>query len=199
MPTRRPAKLREQPDDGLLDKLVFGAGAGHEIYHVMNRGDRREPIFKDDQDRMLFFETLGQSCLKNGLAGAGVVFDGQSLSLGGGNAQGQSDAGDEVVFGDLPGTVQPAAQVGMTSSAIAELACRAKAQRRRKQPSRVACSDLFADIVSISSLKFVGRILLVDAPLFSCRLSPSPELNLDASNQTADASLALPLVRSLRE
>ena len=21
------------------------------IYHVMNRGDRREPIFKDDQDR----------------------------------------------------------------------------------------------------------------------------------------------------
>ena len=23
------------------------------IYHVMNRGDRREPIFKDDVDRLL--------------------------------------------------------------------------------------------------------------------------------------------------
>jgi REP element-mobilizing transposase RayT len=34
------------------------------IYHVMNRGDRRETIFKDDPDRMLFLETLGQTCLK---------------------------------------------------------------------------------------------------------------------------------------
>ena len=34
------------------------------IYHVMNRGDRREPIFVDDQDRELFLETLGQACAK---------------------------------------------------------------------------------------------------------------------------------------
>jgi REP element-mobilizing transposase RayT len=34
------------------------------IYHVMNRGDRREAIFKDDRDRGLFLETLGQTCLK---------------------------------------------------------------------------------------------------------------------------------------
>jgi len=34
------------------------------IYHVMNRGDRREAIFKDDQDRKLFLATLGQACLK---------------------------------------------------------------------------------------------------------------------------------------
>ena len=34
------------------------------IYHVMNRGDRREPIFKDDQDRLRFLETLGQTCRK---------------------------------------------------------------------------------------------------------------------------------------
>src|ERR1035438_2349945 len=34
------------------------------IYHVMNRGDRREPIFKDDKDQMLFLETLGQACQK---------------------------------------------------------------------------------------------------------------------------------------
>jgi hypothetical protein len=28
------------------------------IYHVMNRGDRREPIFRDDADRQRFMETL---------------------------------------------------------------------------------------------------------------------------------------------
>src|SRR2546427_707368 len=34
------------------------------IYHLMNRGDRREPIFGDDVDRELFLETLGQACAK---------------------------------------------------------------------------------------------------------------------------------------
>src|SRR6266446_1507946 len=34
------------------------------IYHVMNRGDRREPIFVDDEDRELFLQTLGQVCVK---------------------------------------------------------------------------------------------------------------------------------------
>lgn len=34
------------------------------IYHVMNRGDRREAIFQDDRERELFLETLGQACLK---------------------------------------------------------------------------------------------------------------------------------------
>ncbi len=34
------------------------------IYHVLNRGDRREPIFKDDLDRYRFLETLGQACAK---------------------------------------------------------------------------------------------------------------------------------------
>jgi REP element-mobilizing transposase RayT len=36
------------------------------IYHVVNRGDRREPIFKDDADRGRFVETLGQACAKTG-------------------------------------------------------------------------------------------------------------------------------------
>jgi REP element-mobilizing transposase RayT len=36
------------------------------IYHVMNRGDRREPIFLADADRALFVETLGQACEKTG-------------------------------------------------------------------------------------------------------------------------------------
>jgi REP element-mobilizing transposase RayT len=32
----------------------------------MNRGDRREPIFKDDADRKRFLETLGEACAKTG-------------------------------------------------------------------------------------------------------------------------------------
>ena len=36
------------------------------IYHVMNRGDRREPIFNDDADRQCFLTTLGETCAKTG-------------------------------------------------------------------------------------------------------------------------------------
>ena len=36
------------------------------IYHVMNRGDRREPIFHDDQDRNRFLDTLGECCGRTG-------------------------------------------------------------------------------------------------------------------------------------
>ena len=34
------------------------------IYHVMNRGDRREDVFKDDLDRQLFLATLEEACRK---------------------------------------------------------------------------------------------------------------------------------------
>ena len=34
------------------------------IYHVMNRGDRREPIFCDDTDRRRFLATLAEACTK---------------------------------------------------------------------------------------------------------------------------------------
>ena len=36
------------------------------IYHLMNRGDRREPIFLDDADRQRFVETLGETCVRSG-------------------------------------------------------------------------------------------------------------------------------------
>ena len=36
------------------------------IYHLMNRGDRREKIFKDDDDRQRFLGTLGEACEKTG-------------------------------------------------------------------------------------------------------------------------------------
>ena len=36
------------------------------IYHVMNRGDRQEPIFKDEEDHRRFLSTLGEACAKTG-------------------------------------------------------------------------------------------------------------------------------------
>jgi putative transposase len=35
------------------------------IYHLMNRGDRREPIFRDDQDRRCFLDTLREGVSAN--------------------------------------------------------------------------------------------------------------------------------------
>jgi len=34
------------------------------IYHLLNRGDRREPIFRGDADRKRFLETVGEACAK---------------------------------------------------------------------------------------------------------------------------------------
>ena len=36
------------------------------MYHVMNRGDQREDIFQDDEDRQRFLSTLGEACAKTG-------------------------------------------------------------------------------------------------------------------------------------
>jgi putative transposase len=36
------------------------------IYHVMNRGDQREPIFRDQKDREVFLQTLAEVCAKTG-------------------------------------------------------------------------------------------------------------------------------------
>jgi len=36
------------------------------VYHVTNRGDRRERIFRDDADRRRFLSTLGEACGKTG-------------------------------------------------------------------------------------------------------------------------------------
>ena len=35
------------------------------IYHVMSRGNRREPLFLDDGDRHDFLKTLAEACRKN--------------------------------------------------------------------------------------------------------------------------------------
>ena len=39
------------------------------IYHVLNRGDGREPIFNGDKDRVLFLDTLGEACEKPDFGG----------------------------------------------------------------------------------------------------------------------------------
>lgn len=36
------------------------------VYHVMNRGDRREAIFGDDEDRKRFLTTIEEACAKTG-------------------------------------------------------------------------------------------------------------------------------------
>ncbi len=36
------------------------------LYHVINRGDRREAIYRDDEDRATFLHTLGEACGKTG-------------------------------------------------------------------------------------------------------------------------------------
>ena len=36
------------------------------MYHVMARGDRREPIVRDDEDRRTFLRTLGEACERAG-------------------------------------------------------------------------------------------------------------------------------------
>ncbi|HEV2327729.1 MAG TPA: hypothetical protein VGY56_02950 [Verrucomicrobiae bacterium] len=41
----------------------------------MNRGDRREPIFKDDLDRRAFLTTLGEASEKKQVAGSCLVPD----------------------------------------------------------------------------------------------------------------------------
>src|SRR6478672_3611358 len=36
------------------------------MYHVMNRGDQREDIFRDDEDRQRFLGTITEACCKTG-------------------------------------------------------------------------------------------------------------------------------------
>jgi REP element-mobilizing transposase RayT len=51
-------------------RIEFGGA----IYHVMNRGDHLEPIFRDDRDRQRFLETLGEGCESAGWVTHSFVF-----------------------------------------------------------------------------------------------------------------------------
>jgi hypothetical protein len=51
------------------------------IYHIMNRGDRREAIVLDDGDRRCFLQTLSEACDKTGWQGK-VPLQGQDWQVG---------------------------------------------------------------------------------------------------------------------
>ncbi len=36
------------------------------LYHVMARGNRREPIYRDDDDRRFFLAAMGEACERTG-------------------------------------------------------------------------------------------------------------------------------------
>ncbi|MCC7517688.1 MAG: transposase [Verrucomicrobiae bacterium] len=44
------------------------------FYHVMNRGNHKEPIFCDDTDRCLLLDTLAETCRSAGWAVHSFVF-----------------------------------------------------------------------------------------------------------------------------
>jgi len=50
--------------------------------HVTSRGDRREPIFKDDTDRKFFLQTMDEACEKTGWAHPCLVSHAQPFSSG---------------------------------------------------------------------------------------------------------------------
>jgi len=80
------------------------------IYHVMNRGDRREAVFKDDTDRETFLRTLGEACGKTGWEVQAWCLMGEPFSFGNRNAEGEPGCRDEMDAGHLHPAFQPAAQ-----------------------------------------------------------------------------------------
>ena len=51
------------------------------LYPVLDRGDRREPIFKDDTDRLRFPSALGEACARTGWRVHALVLMGNHYHL----------------------------------------------------------------------------------------------------------------------
>ena len=49
-----------------MDGAQSARGICGAVDHVLDRGDRREPIFQDDADRRRFLETLSEVCRRTG-------------------------------------------------------------------------------------------------------------------------------------
>ena len=49
-----------------MDGAQSARGICGAVDHVLDRGDRWEPIFQDDADRRRFLETLGEVCRRTG-------------------------------------------------------------------------------------------------------------------------------------
>jgi REP element-mobilizing transposase RayT len=73
------------------------------IYHVMNRGDRREPIFRDDVDRQCFVKCLAEVCAKTGWQVHAYVLMGNHFHLVVETPQGNLVAGMKWFLGTYTG------------------------------------------------------------------------------------------------
>lgn len=54
---------------------------GGAIYHVMNRGNHLEPVFRDAQDRAIFMKTLAETCESSGWMAHSFVLMGNHYHL----------------------------------------------------------------------------------------------------------------------
>src|SRR5580658_5246803 len=73
------------------------------IYHVMNRGDRREAIFKDDRDRQTFLAALAEACAKTGWEVHALCLMGNHFHLVVETPQGNLVAGMKWLLGSYTG------------------------------------------------------------------------------------------------
>ena len=73
------------------------------IYHLMSRGDRREPIFLDDTDRRRFLDTLGEACVKTGWQIHAYCLMGNHFHLVAETPQGNLVAGIKWLLGTYTG------------------------------------------------------------------------------------------------
>jgi putative transposase len=73
------------------------------IYHVMNRGDRREAIFQDDQDREGFLAALAEVCGKTGWAVHALCLMGNHFHMVVETPQGNLVAGMKWLLGTYTG------------------------------------------------------------------------------------------------
>src|SRR4029453_18125130 len=76
------------------------------FYHVMARGNRREKIFVDDDDRRYFLKAVSEACGMTGWRGPCLGSDEQPLPLLYRDAGGQSGGWDEVAAERLYAPVQ---------------------------------------------------------------------------------------------
>jgi len=70
------------------------------VYHVMNRGDRRQDIFRDVHDRQRFLGTLSETCGKNRMADSRLLPYAQPFSFGDRDAAAKPGRWDEMALVD---------------------------------------------------------------------------------------------------
>jgi putative transposase len=77
------------------------------IYHVLNRGDRREEIFRDELDRKSFLHALGRACGKTGWQVHAYCLMSNHFHLVVETPRAKSQCGHEMAVGKLYDELQP--------------------------------------------------------------------------------------------